>query len=454
MLLKYFLIYLLIGLTVISILYKRSFLRAQLFWIAVVCLAPNISGVIIYWLAQLKKRGQQDCFPIALLSTKNREALSTPLTNLMTYYQLSALPYSKTEFFYETKDIYQCFVDQIHTAKESIFLVTYIWDLDTIGNKLMHLLEDKAKKGVQVKIIVDAFGSNVTFSLKKNLQIRKLRKKGIDIVVFNSLFGSLLFRNHYNPRNHRKIYIFDNITTLIGGVNISGNYLAKGKNSWKDVILKIEGDITKGYTNLFVSDWNYASKNSLEFCYEGFYLEKNPQKSAYIIPSGPDIQSEIFYNTLISLLATAKNKITIITPYFILSDQIFSLIKNAALRGVNITIIIPFKSDGLIATLLNYNYVRDLEKYNINYFLYTKSMLHSKLILVDNEVVLIGSANLDYRSLFINYEISTLFHEEKLIKNINNFAEDLKKDSIRELPKKNLISLIPEKLLKLIAPLS
>ncbi|MFC4892906.1 phosphatidylserine/phosphatidylglycerophosphate/cardiolipin synthase family protein [Pseudofrancisella aestuarii] len=397
-----------------------------------------------------------DCFPIKFLTTQNK--VNTPehsLSKLMSYYQLSPLPYSDTSFYYETKNIYKCFIEQIDRAKETIFLVTYIWDLDTIGSKLMDKLEDKIKQGVKVKIIVDALGSNTIFSFKKRKQINNLRKKGIDIAIFNPLLGSLLFKNHFNPRNHRKIYIFDNKVTLIGGINISDDYLAKNKNPWKDIMLKIEGEIAKGYTNLFISDWNYASKKyPLNFNKEEYNIEENIKDFAYIVPSGPDIQSEIFYNTLISLFATAKDKITIITPYFILSDQIFSLIKNAALRGVNITIIIPYVADKMVATLLNYNYVRDLEKYGVNYFLYNKSMLHSKIILIDDQVALIGSANLDYRSLFINYEISTLFYEKELLRKINIFAEDLKKDSIRELPKKNLISLIPEKLLKLIAPLS
>jgi cardiolipin synthase len=384
-------------------LYHRRSPSAIIAWLLSIILIPYIS-VPLYLIIGLRKR-------------KNRYKKSS--------LKLKTQPNDQNrhfEIYTDSTKAYKAFMECIKNAKSSIYISTYIFEYDKVTKEIVKALIKKAQEGVEIKILLDSLGSIVLYLTQYRL--RELKKAGVEIEFFMPIFR-MPFRNYINLRNHRKIYIFDNERVLSGGANLSDEYIGPvfSKKRWEDIMFLIEGSSVEQYFEIFASDWFYASEERLQF---GTELQE-PYGDIYlqVVPSGPDMDRDAFYEALLLAIYRAKEKIYIITPYFIPNNSLIEALIIAHHKGVDVRLITPKESNHTIVNLVRSSYMRELEEAGIKIHLYNGAMLHAKAILFDGKSVVLGSVNFDNRSLFLNYEVALFVYSQKIIKEMEEWADKL-----------------------------
>lgn len=312
----------------------------------------------------------------------------------------------------------------IDSAKVYIHLEYYILRDDRLGNFLLNKLIQKAKEGVEVKVLVDALG---TFK-KTPMFFEPLKHAGCEIAVFGPLHGA-----RFNYRNHRKISIIDGKCGFIGGFNIGDEYIYSRKlGTWRDTHIKIYGEAVKSLELQFIKDWNFCGTTKLEISDKYFPKIESIHKilPIQILPSGPDTKLSAIHHSFLYMISKAKKYIYITTPYFMPDENILIALKIASLSGVYVKIIIPSIGDHPFVLGGNLSYCGTLLSYGIRCFMYKPSFgtafIHSKQIVVDDLYINLGSTNFDYRSLYLNFEVNALVIDEKLAKSFRGqFEKDL-----------------------------
>ena len=303
----------------------------------------------------------------------------------------------------------------IDSANNYILVQFYIVKDDDLGNELKKRLIKKAKEGLDVYFIYDEIGS---YKLSESY-IDDLENSGIQAKCFKTTMG---WKNRFrlNFRNHRKIVVIDGKIAFIGGHNVGDEYVGKSKRfkHWRDTHVKIEGPAVRAAQLSFVEDWYWITHDLLKLNWNIHKSDKN--KRIAILPSGPSDKYEtcglFFMNTIFS----AKKRIWIVSPYFVPDSAIVSALQLAALRGVDVRIMLPEKSDYILIHLSSYSYVNELSQSNIHFFRYKEGFLHQKVLLVDDETSIIGTANFDNRSFRINFEITAIIIDKNFAQKTEN----------------------------------
>ena len=334
------------------------------------------------------------------------------------------------EIFPDSKDFFESLLKELKKAKHHINIQFYIFKDDEIGNKIIDILIEKAKKGVEVRLLYDAVGSRL-FSDKS---INKLKKAGVKVSAFFPSFMKIINFN-LNYRNHRKIVVIDGNVGFIGGNNVGDEYLGKDPKFgyWRDTHLKLVGDAVKDLNIRFILDWRYTTKEDLDlnkYFENKKYMLRNSNTSnnigIQIVSSGPDITEldEIKYG-YIKMIQKAKKYIYIQTPYFILDRTLTDTLKIACFSGVDVRIMIPSKPDHPFVYWASSSYAGELLKYGAKLYNYNQNaFLHAKTIVVDDCVCSIGTANMDIRSFELNFEINAFMYSSKIAKKQKSIFED------------------------------
>ncbi|MBE5926490.1 MAG: cardiolipin synthase [Lachnospiraceae bacterium] len=348
-------------------------------------------------------------------------------------------------------------INEINNAKNFIHIQYYIIRTDELFNRMLEPLKEKAKKGVEVRVLYDGMGGS---SLKKST-IREMKKAGIKVAVFFPAYlGRFQFR--FNYRNHRKIAVIDGKCAYVGGFNIGREYLGVDKKYgyWRDTHLKIKGDAVNDLQLRFMLDWNYASKENLfkNPKYFGYKYHRPQGKiGMQIISSGPDSKYQTIRDNYLRLINKAKKTIYIHSPYFIPDEAVFNSLKIAALSGVEIKIIIPCKPDHPFVYWVTHSYAGDLLGSGVKVYTYQNGFLHAKGMMVDGIVCSYGTANMDMRSFALNFEVNAVIYNADITSKLETqFLEDL--SSCKELTKYNyerrgLFVRFKEQISRLFAPL-
>ncbi len=333
--------------------------------------------------------------------------------------------YNESEIFSDGYQLFDSLIQDILSAKHSINLEYFIIKSDETGNILKDALIKKARDGVEVRILYDGVGS---FRLDKEYINELKSHENVKIEPFSPVILPSISRE-LNYRNHRKIAVIDSKIAYIGGMNIGDEY--RGLNTkfkyWKDTHLRIKGEAVVGCQRCFMMDWAFATDEILEE--EKFTAPsdvKNYQPMQIAI-GGPDTKWESMLQAFISLISGAKENIRIITPYLVPDKSIVDALRTAALSGVNVEIIIPDKPDHFFAYWATRSNIKPLIDSGVKVYEYKRGFIHSKTIVVDESVSTIGSTNLDYRSLEINFEINAFIYDaDTAIKLKEIFINDLK----------------------------
>ncbi|WP_051569410.1 cardiolipin synthase [Alkaliphilus transvaalensis] len=307
-------------------------------------------------------------------------------------------------------------IEDIAKAQEHIHILFFIIREDAIGNKFKDTLIKKAKEGVEVRVIYDGLGSRGL----SNKYLKELREAGAEMIGHDGYINSIL-KGKLNHRNHRKIIIVDGKIGYVGGLNIGDEYLGRDKNigNWKDLQIRIEGEAVNWMQKIFLGDWYYVSgKRLLDAKYFPRHNETNLMP-VQLITSGFDTHWNEISQLYFSMITSAQDKLYIGTPYLVLNDSMVKALQTAALRGVDVRIIIPKKPDFFIVGWANESFFEILLKANVKIYQYDAGFLHAKVFLVDDRIVSVGSANFNTRSLFLDYEINAVVYDEKIVKEMN-----------------------------------
>lgn len=428
---------------VILIILERRRPEKTLAWLVVFLFFPPLGIVLYIFLGRNWKKLKDNDIDLAEDLVK---AYNVPQADNK-YYELMELlkENNSSPVFHKNKVTvlnngeakFKLLKEKLKAAKNHIHIEYYIFKSDNIGMEIMDILIEKVKNGVQVRMVLDRLG---TLSLKKK-DIRRLRKAGIDVVIYSYFLAPLLrfINTQINYRNHRKIVIIDGETAFIGGMNVGDEYLGKGKlGYWRDTHLMIEGDCVLGLQAVFIDDFCMVKKvMDKSLGYKGeiddyFRNFENEGKVLQIAKSGPYSKNPTIMQSLIVMINKAKEHIYITTPYFVPTESVMTALKISALGGIKIKILFPGKSDHFPVYYASRTYLSELLSYGIEVYFYDKkSFIHSKVITVDGEISMVGTANMDIRSFELNYEINTVIYDEETTKELEEqFFVDLKKSKI------------------------
>lgn len=425
---------------------KRS-TNSIIAWILILYLAPYVGFIVFILIGRKMNNANMFGFKNAELNTfksyvnkneeknkYNKESLYEKNKDMIL--ALEAMDYSpyrndnNVSMYSDGKLFFNELLESLKKAKKSINIEFYIFKNDDIGTKILNVLEEKAKEGVEVRLLYDSVGSR---SLNRNV-LNKLINEGGKVGEF---FPSWLkFINiNMNFRNHRKIVVIDNNVGFVGGFNVGDEYLGKDSKFgyWRDTHIKFTGSAVNDLNLRFLADWRYATKEevSLEEIFEANEENSNSNNvGMQIVSSGPNLSDKYEIKmAYLKMIQKAKKYLYIQSPYLIIDNSISDSLKLAAASGVDVKIMIPGKGDHPFVYWANLVYAGDLIKEGIRVFHYDKNaFLHAKTVVIDDEVCSIGTANMDTRSFELNFEVSSFIYSEKIAKEQKyEFENDMKK---------------------------
>ena len=346
-------------------------------------------------------------------------------------------------------------LEALRTAKHHIHIEYYIYEQDEIGEQIENILIQKAKEGVQVRFIYDDFGSP---HIKKKTE-KKMKDAGIEIYPFQKVLFYLL-ANRLNYRNHRKIIVIDGHIGFTGGINVSDKYINNkpGRLFWRDTHIRIDGPGVFYLQYLFLSDWNFCTGKILQPDKLHFLTGQKHKADTFlqVAASGPDSDHPSVLFSLLQAIYLAKKEILITTPYFIPGDSIQEALKVAALSGLSVKLLVPGICDSNFVNAASKSYYKELLLAGVEIYMYQKGFVHAKTLITDGKLSVIGTANMDYRSFELNFEVNVILYDKEFSEKLRTvFFKDLehaeKIDKERWCNRPAHIQL-PEKLARLFSP--
>ena len=305
---------------------------------------------------------------------------------------------------------YEALLEAIAGATHHIHVEYYIFEPDQTGTRLRDALAAKAREGVRVRVLLDAIGSG---RLRKRF-LAPLQEAGAEFAWFHPVRLRFIWRPRINLRNHRKIVIVDGAIGFTGGINVTDEENeAVNPRAFHDLHLRLEGGIVRWLQLAFLEDWHYATGVALKDA--RLWPEPPPGRMvAQALPAGPDSPWEPIHRVKVEAIHQANDRVWLVTPYFVPGEAARMALTSAALRGLDVRVLVPARSDSLLVSAAARSYYDELLAAGVRVFEYQPRMLHSKALLVDGDTCIIGSANFDQRSFRLNFELSLLLHDAGL----------------------------------------
>ncbi|MBA3848683.1 MAG: cardiolipin synthase [Opitutus sp.] len=319
---------------------------------------------------------------------------------------------NRVEFVTSGEDAYHRLEHSIREAKHTIHLMTFILSRDAVGRRLVKLLAHRARDGVKVRLLLDSLGC----FMSKGRFCDPIREAGGEVVAFMPMMP-LQTRGSANLRNHRKIAVFDHRRATLGGRNLAIEYMGPAplKRRWRDFGAVIEGPAVSLLEEIFLADWAYASGQPIARLHDEIppgVPEPAGSSEVQIVASGPDVQGDPLYEGILSLVQQAERNIWVVTPYFIPDEVLQRSLIVQARAGIDVRLVVPARSNHPITDLARRHSLRELQRAGVQVLLYGPGMNHAKAILVDEATAVWGSANMDLRSLFVNFEVAAVTYSE------------------------------------------
>lgn len=324
---------------------------------------------------------------------------------------------NNVEIFTDGQSKFDRLIEDIAAARHSINLEYYIFNDDKTGRRVAEALIAKAKEGIPVRLIYDHVGS---FSVRSRF-FKMLRRSGIEAYPFFKV-SFPRFGTKVNWRNHRKICVIDGSIAYLGGMNIADRYIDGGKfKHWRDTHVRVTGPIVNALQYSFAVDWNFMGRGLLDtdefpeqITSQPLAANAIPNIGMQLLTSGPMSQWSNIALAFHKAIANARRRVYLQTPYFLPDEALLKALQTAALAHVDVRILIPAKGDSWMLTRASASYISECLKAGIKIYLYKKGMLHSKMMIVDDEIVTIGSTNFDFRSFDYNFEANLFFYSKEM----------------------------------------
>jgi len=301
---------------------------------------------------------------------------------------------------------FDALVAAIVSAQHHVHLEYYIFEPDEVGLRLRDALAVRARAGVAVRVLLDAVGSaGIGWRF-----LAPLRAAGAEVVFFHP-FRLATLRPLLNLRTHRKIAVIDGKVGFVGGVNISARQDGRLRaDAWHDLHLRLEGPAVGWLQAVFAEDWHYTRRRPLPE--RELYADMPSGSTAVqIVASGPDSDGEAIHRAFLQAIADARQRVWLVTPYFVPGEATLYALGNAALRGIDVRLLLPARSDSRFVTWAARSYYDELQQYGVRIYEYQRVALHAKAMLVDDDCALLGTANFDIRSFRLNFEVACAVYD-------------------------------------------
>ncbi len=368
-----------------------------------------------------------------------------------------ALPFknNEVEIYTSGYDFFPSLLMEIGKAEHHIHIDTFIISDDPLGRIIADALIDKARQGIEVRLIYDDVGSWRT----PNSFFTRMRNEGIEVYAFMPVRFPA-FTSRVNYRNHRKICVIDGEVGFIGGMNIARRYVqGTPKQSWRDTHVKLTGAAVYGLQRAFLVDWYFVSKVLItERSYYPEIIIGQNNSLVQVVTSSPTSLWPEIEQGYVRILTNAKHYVYMETPYFLPTDPILFAMRVAALSGVDVRLMIPYETDTKVVEWASRSYVIEASKAGVKILLYRKGFNHSKLLVSDDAMATIGSTNVDFRSFENDFEANAFFYDKKIALQVKEvFLADQKDsidlDDVRRFIKKPFLQRLWESFVRLLSPL-
>lgn len=363
-----------------------------------------------------------------------------------------------TEYLSPGEEFFRVLVEELERAKHFIFMEYFIIHEGKMWNTVLEILERKVREGVEVRVMYDDIGSLTTLPYKYEEQ---LKKKGIKCQVFNRLAPVLNII--LNNRDHRKITVIDGYVGFMGGINLADEYINEVVRfgHWKDAAIMLKGEAVWNATMMFLQTWDFTANifEDYDKYRPKIYYHESFENDGFVQPYGdsPLDHETVGENVYLNLLFKAKKYVYICTPYLIIDNEMVTALSLAAKSGVDIRIITPHKEDKWYVHILTRAYYEQLIKVGIRIYEYTPGFIHSKTFVCDDEIGIVGSINMDYRSLYLHFECGTWLYKTSTVADIKkDFEETLKvctQITLTDCKRVKITTRIVRSILRLLAPL-
>lgn len=359
------------------------------------------------------------------LKQENKSAFGIVKSLLSMDHNADVYDGTASQYFSLGEEMFEAMLDDLRSAKKFIFLEFYIIDPGLMWNRILEILVDKVQQGVEVKLLYDDIGCMATLS---GDYTKRLRKMGIDAHKFNKVIPRMTVA--YNNRDHRKILVVDGQVGYTGGINLADEYINHivRFGHWKDGGVRLEGGAVKALTRLFLMNWYINRGEITDFDRYHFDSQRVEGKGLYIpYGSGPKpiYKEQVGKAVYQNIINQAIDYVYITTPYLIIDYDLTEDIKNAAMRGVDVRIVTPFIPDKKLIQIVTRGAYPDLLEAGVKIYEYTPGFIHSKNVISDDELAVVGTINFDYRSLVHHYENAVLMYQTESIADIKQDFEDL-----------------------------
>jgi cardiolipin synthase A/B len=350
---------------------------------------------------------------------------------------------------------YPALEERIRRAKHHVHIEFFTWEDDDYGKRFRDVLVEVARRGVEVRLLIDRLGSLKT---KKEF-FEELQKAGGRFAWFRTLNP---LRKHFSLhlRNHRKLQIIDGEVAFVGGMNLGKAYMGKDPalGHWRDVQVEVQGSVVASLQQVFVEDWDFAAEEKLEAERYFHSCREYGPHAAQVILGGPDLPSEPMAESTMLLLQHAKKRLWVATGYFAPDARLLSGLRLAGLRGVDVRLLNTKKSDHPYLAKIAHSYYEELMSAGVRIFEYEKGINHAKTMVIDEDLVMVGSANSDDRSMRLNFELNLLMHSAEGARAVEavfeeDFAESTELD-LREFRRRPFRRRLLEAVVRPIAPMT
>jgi len=429
-----------VGATVILLLERRP-PAATLAWLLALLFLPYVGAIIYFFFGprRLRRKRLRYAKGRSAVAGKADAMLARP-ANLsedifLRYRQLAALierldqpapaRAQALRIYAEGDECYADMLAAIESAKHHLHLEYYIWRDDQIGTRMRDALVERARAGVQVRLLLDAVGSTTT----ADAFFRPLEEAGGEVAWFNRPRVMKLRLRYFNFRTHRKILVVDGTVAFTGGMNVTDDHASSGAGDsgsaggWRDTHLRIEGAPAGQLQRVFLDDWVFAH-GPCEI-QPGFFPDCAATEGPFVqvAASGPDQETWAIQRLLFNAIANARSSIRITTPYFVPDEPMLAALIAAALRGVSVRILVPKKSDSFLVTAAARSYFDELARLGVEIWEYGPQMLHAKTAVFDDIVSVVGSANFDNRSFRLNFEVVAVVYGGSIARRLNTLFD-------------------------------
>ena len=332
--------------------------------------------------------------------------------------RLAGMPFTRANSVTLLKDglgTFPAIFEAIAQATNYVLVQFFIIHDDALGRELKDSLTAKARQGVAVKLLYDAIGSHAL----PEAFVRDLREAGAEVRAFNT---TKRWRNRMqiNFRNHRKIVVVDGHTAFVGGLNVGDEYMGRNRRfgPWRDTHLRCEGPAAAAVQLAFVEDWYWAKGGVPPLNWDAA-PSQNGRMDVLALPSGPADHLETYSLAFIQCAEAARERLWIVSPYFVPDKEIISALQLAALRGVDVRVMLPLRPDHRLVHWASFSYFPELSRIGVKFYRYAPGFLHQKAMLVDSRFACIGTANCDNRSFRLNFEITMVMADQEFIQDVS-----------------------------------